>query len=113
METGILDKWRTEAGTRANGLHLAAHECLMFEARTKRNGWVRLPYSALLGTEYTPDSRVRLVFVTHIVDVEGKNLEALYEAIGERKVSRVDESGSEYGDSAGPAVETVGLTARR
>ncbi len=79
----------------------------MIEFRGHDGRSLALPYAGLLGVEYRPTSGVVLEFPGHRVELRGRNLRPLYDALLEHRVRFVQESDLDVVPEADPFVDGI------
>lgn len=70
----------------------------MLDIRTLKKGWLALPYESLRRVEFDPDSEVplRIHFSSHILELQGRNLQAVYRAVASKRLGQLREVGERH-----------------
>lgn len=70
----------------------------MLDIRTLKKGWLALPYESLRRVEFDPESRVPLQihFSSHILELQGRNLQAVYRAVVSKRLGQIREVGERH-----------------
>lgn len=65
----------------------------MLDIRTLAGRWMALPYEALRRVEFHPAEKPPLViyFSSHVLEIDGRNLQALYRAVVTKKLDQLRE----------------------
>lgn len=103
MDSEKLDELRRAILAEEDGSAVLSTAPPMLDIRTLDRGWLALRYDALRRVEYHPDEPrpLRVYFSTHILELEGRNLQALYRLIVSRRLDQLREIGERH-DVAGP-----------
>ncbi|TVS01938.1 MAG: hypothetical protein EA423_09565 [Phycisphaerales bacterium] len=75
----------------------------MLDIRTLDKGWLALPYVSLRKVEFDPRAKppLRITFSSYTLELEGRNLQALYRAVATHRLEQLREVGERH-DTAGP-----------
>ncbi|QKK08612.1 MAG: hypothetical protein HND58_10855 [Planctomycetota bacterium] len=70
----------------------------MLDIRTLKKGWLALPYESLRRVEFDPDGKVplRIYFSSHILELQGRNLQAVYRAVASKRLGQLREIGERH-----------------
>ena len=70
----------------------------MLDIRTLKKGWLALPYESLRRVEFDPDDKVplRIFFSSHILELQGRNLQAVYRAVVSKRLGQLREVGERH-----------------
>lgn len=70
----------------------------MLDIRTLKKGWLALPYESLRRVEFDPDGKVplRIYFSSHILELQGRNLQAVYRAVVSKRLGQLREIGERH-----------------
>lgn len=86
----------------------------MLDIRTLKRGWLALPYESLRRVEFDPESKVplRIHFSSHILEMQGRNLQAVYRAVASKRLGQLREVGERHdtGDPNDAVVHVLTIT---
>lgn len=103
MDSEKLDELRRAIRAEEDGSASVAASPRMLDIRTLNQGWLALPYEALRRVEYDPREKppLRIYFSSHILELEGRNLQALYRTVVSKSLDQLREIGERH-DVGGP-----------
>lgn len=103
MDSDKLDELRRAIRAEDDGSASVAASPRMLDIRTLNQGWLALPYEALRRVEYDPREKtpLRIYFSSHILELEGRNLQALYRTVVSKRLDQLREIGERH-DVGGP-----------
>lgn len=70
----------------------------MLDIRTLKKGWLALPYDSLRRVEFNPDGKppLRVHFSSHILELQGRNLQTVYRALASKRLGQLREVGERH-----------------
>lgn len=102
MDSEKLDDLRRAVLAEEEGSAVLSTAPPMLDIRTLNQGWLALPYETLRRVEYREDQSppLRVYFSSHVLELDGRNLQALYRLLISKRLDQLREIGERH-DVAG------------
>ena len=114
LDRYFAESARREAGseraTRRREPAVAEAYVATLDLRLKDGKRIALPYSTLLKSSFDPSKGITLEYSTDTVTIQGRNLQAVYKAIAQHRLSALRESGERaaaFAHDDGPVITVI------